>query len=92
MRILYECSNLAILEDNDNFIVHVLDNYRIVKEVKTHKDNLIPTIKKEFKDDINIQKIIFKELNANPKNHESDIDKIKKVFSKVTKTLRTCMW
>ena len=48
MRILYECEKLAVLEDNERFIVHILDNYRMVKEVIASRNNLIPTLKKEF--------------------------------------------
>ena len=47
MRIIYECENLAILEDNEKFIVHILDNYRMVKELITNKTSLLSTLKQE---------------------------------------------
>lgn len=48
MKIIYESERLAILEDNDNFIIHILDNYRLVKEVVTNRCNLISTLMIEF--------------------------------------------
>ena len=48
MRILYECEKLAILQEEDLILIHVLDNYRFVKEIKTNKDNLRSILKKEF--------------------------------------------
>ena len=40
MKIIYECEKLAVLEDNEKFIVHILDNYRMVKEITTNSKNL----------------------------------------------------
>ena len=88
MNTVYIDERIAILEDKDNCIIHILDNYRLVKEVVTKKDNLLSTIKKEFKEDSKLKKLILKEL----KEKDSDIDKVKKILSKTTKTLRTCMW
>ena len=48
MRILYECERLAVLEENDKFIVQILDNYRIVKELITSRNNLISTLLNEL--------------------------------------------
>ena len=56
MRIIYECEMLAVLEDDDKYIVHILDNYRMVKELVVDRDNLISTLKKEINEPKNIIK------------------------------------
>ena len=48
MRIIYECEKVVILQEDDNYLVHVLDNYRLVKEIQTNKKNLLSILKKEF--------------------------------------------
>ena len=48
MRIIYECEKVVILQEKDKFLVHVLDNYRFVKEIQTNRKNLLSILKKEF--------------------------------------------
>ena len=48
MRIIFECEKLVILQEEDKFLIHVLDNYRFVKEVEANKKNLLSILKKEF--------------------------------------------
>lgn len=48
MNIIYECEKLVILQEEDAFLIHVLDNYRFVKEIKTNRKNLFFELKKEF--------------------------------------------
>lgn len=48
MKIIYECEKLAVLEDDERFIVHILDNYRMVKEITTNSKNLPFVLNDEF--------------------------------------------
>lgn len=52
MMVVYECEKLVILQDNEKFIIHVLDNYRLVKEIVTNRNNLISTLESEFSDTV----------------------------------------
>lgn len=60
MMILYECEKVAVLQEDDKFIVHILDNYRMVKEIIVNRGNLISTLKKEVKcDKYPCEKVVF---------------------------------
>lgn len=50
MKIIYECEKVVILQDDEKYLIHVLDNYRFVKEIQTNKENLFSILKKEFPD------------------------------------------
>lgn len=50
MKIIYECEKVAILQEDDMFLVHVLDNYRLVKEIQTNRMNLLSILKNEIPD------------------------------------------
>ena len=56
MRIIYECEQVAVIEDNEKFIVHILDNYRMVKEIIASRNNLISTLKEEINEQENNKK------------------------------------
>ena len=82
MRIIYECERLAVLEDNERFIVHILDNYRMGKEVIANRGNLISTIKKEFKEPKDkVRRSIFtRRKSKNIIHKRSEIDSIKEIL------------
>lgn len=84
MRIIYECERLAVLEDNERFIVHILDNYRMVKEVIANRGNLISTIKKEFNEpkDKTRRSIFGKKKSKNLIHNKSEIDRIREIINK----------
>ena len=48
MTVIYESEKVAILQEEDNYLIHVLDNYRFVKEIKANQKNLLSILKKEF--------------------------------------------
>ena len=48
MKLIYECEKVAILQGDKEYIIHVLNDYRLVKEIIVNKNDLIPTLKKEF--------------------------------------------
>ena len=48
MRVVYECEKVVILQEEEDYLIHVLDNYRFVKEIKANKKNLLSILKKEF--------------------------------------------
>lgn len=50
MRVIYECEKLVIFQEEDLFVIHVLDNYRFVKEIKTNQSNLLSVLESEFHD------------------------------------------
>ena len=83
MKIIYECEKLAILEDNERFIVHILDNYRMVKEVVANRSNLIPTLKKEFNSPNNkVKRSLFARKRADTfYSNNSLIDNIKRMLN-----------
>lgn len=78
MMILYECEKVAVLQDDDKFIVHILDNYRMVKEIITSEGNLISTLKKEVKcDKYPCEKVVFgKKKLTHIRNEVSEIEKV----------------
>ena len=82
MKILYECEKVAILEDNEKMIIHILDDYRLVKEVITNRSNLVLTLKKEFNKDDKHRKSIFKKKKKlyNQQNVEVNINDIMDMF------------
>ena len=66
MNIIYECEKLVILQEEDDFLIHVLDNYRFVKEIKTNRKNLLSILKKEFPNTkFKIGNIFGSKLNCN---------------------------
>ena len=83
MKIIYECEKLAILEDNERFIVHILDNYRMVKEVVANRSNLIPTLKKEFNTpNTKVKKRLFGRNKTDTfYNNNSLVDNIKRMLN-----------
>ena len=65
MKIIYECEKLVILQEKDDFLIHVLDNYRFVKEIKTNRKNLLLILKNEFPNTkFKIGNIFGKKLNC----------------------------
>ena len=48
MKIIYECEKLAVLQDGDKYIIHILDNYRMVKEINTNSRNIFTILNEEF--------------------------------------------
>ena len=83
MKIIYECEKLAILEDNERFIVHILDNYRMVKEVVANRSNLIPTLKKEFNTaETKVKKSLFGRKKTDTfYSNNSLVDNIKRMLN-----------
>ena len=83
MKIIYECEKLAILEDNERFIVHILDNYRMVKEVVANRGNLIPTLRKEFNThDSKVKRGLFNRKKKDTfYNTNSLVDNIKRMLN-----------
>lgn len=59
MRVVYECEKVVIFEDKELFVIHVLDNYRFVKEIKTDRANLLSVLEKEFHDTTFIRGFCF---------------------------------
>lgn len=48
MKILYECESAAVLQEGEMFVIHVLDNYRLVKEMVVNRKDLFSTLKEVF--------------------------------------------
>ena len=83
MKIIYECEKLAILEENDKFIIHILDDYRLVKEVVTNRCNLISTLMIEFNQPKSKEKKrkINKKKTTNPLYLSAEINDINQILN-----------
>ena len=76
MRILYECEKVAVLQEDETFIVHILDNYRMVKEIKTNRKNLFSILKVECCNTKFHKKITFGKKMRKPTCETCDIEKM----------------
>lgn len=79
MRIIYECEKLVILQEDDKILVHVLDNYRFVKEIKTNSKNLLSILRNEFPNTKFKEKVVFGKKILNSFNKGIDAEMLLKL-------------
>ena len=58
MKVLFESEKLALLQEEDLFIIHILDDYRLVKEINTNRNNLLSVLSEELEEDRKSIKIL----------------------------------
>lgn len=76
MKIIYECEKVVILQEKELFVIHILDNYRFVKEIIANRNNLLSILQKEF-DNTKLKKgFIFGKKIKQPINEIFDVEKI----------------
>ena len=78
MRIIYECEKLVILQEEDKFLIHVLDNYRFVKEIRTTGKNLLSILKKEFPNTKFKEGVVFGKKLKSPFKNPFDVEMLLK--------------
>lgn len=79
MKVLFESEKLALLQEEDLFIIHILDDYRLVKEINTNRNNLLSVLSEELEEDRkSIKTLRRKSKIAN--NKISTIESIKKIL------------
>ena len=83
MRILYECEKVAVLQEDENFIVHILDDYRMVKEIIVKRNKLLSTLKKEIPSKDTKKKSIFGKKNKRCMCKCCELDNIEKILKLV---------
>ena len=76
MKIIYECEKVVILQEEDKFLIHVLDNYRFVKEVEANSKNLLSVLKKEFPNTKFKEGVVFGKKMKTPLNKSFNAEMI----------------
>ena len=81
MKLIYECEKLAILQGDERYIIHVLNDYRLVKEIIVNKNDLIPTLKKELNIEVVKKRFVPKKKKIGKNIYfNSELDNIKKTL------------
>ena len=79
MKVLFESEKLALLQEEDLFIIHILDDYRLVKEINTNRNNLLSVLSEELEEDRKSIKILRRKSKI-ANNKISTIESIKKIL------------
>lgn len=82
MKVIYESEKVALLQKDDLFIIHILDDYRLIKEINTNRKNLFSVLSEEL-DGNNKSKKILRRKSKTVNNKISTIESIKKVLKTI---------
>jgi hypothetical protein len=82
MKVIYESEKVALLQKDDLFIIHILDDYRLIKEINTNRKNLFSVLSEEL-DENNKSKKILQRKSKTVNNKISTIESIKKVLKTI---------
>jgi hypothetical protein len=82
MKVIYESEKVALLQKDDLFIIHILDDYRLIKEINTNRKNLFSVLSEEL-DENNKSKKILRRKSKTVNNKISTIESIKKVLKTI---------
>lgn len=82
MKVIYESEKIALLQKDDLFIIHVLDDYRLIKEINTNRKNLLSVLNEELNEKNKSKKIIRRKSKTKD-NKISTIESIKKVLKTI---------
>jgi hypothetical protein len=83
MKVIYESEKVALLQKDDLFIIHILDDYRLIKEINTNRKNLFSVLSEELDENNKSKKIIrrkSKTVNKQNNNNESIKNVLKKNY------------
>jgi hypothetical protein len=82
MKVIYESEKVALLQKDDLFIIHILDDYRLIKEINTNRKNLFSVLSEEL-DENNKSKKILRRKSKTVNNKISTIESIKNVLKTI---------
>ena len=82
MKVIFESEKVALLQKDDLFIVHILDDYRLIREINTNRKNLLSVLNEEL-DEKNKTKKSLRRKRKTANSKISTIENIKKVLKTI---------